>query len=187
MDRDHLARMLERNGEAFAACRRAVLAGAQFLVADTGQPASELVRTYVRRERHAQQRAIPTQGFAEAVAALRAQGEHQVRIGAVEMVDPRYHFELFVNEDGTAVIACLGVGQSRHTASGTTTASVREWRDDEGWGVLDSSDTPGGCWAHFSHLDMPGYHTLSMGQVVRLDWESPGQDCYDYRAVRVVP
>ncbi|GAA1541954.1 hypothetical protein GCM10009827_071810 [Dactylosporangium maewongense] len=71
--------------------------------------------------------------------------------------------------------------------TGTTTATTREWRIDEGWGVLDSPDTPGGCWAHFSAIDMPGFRALERGQVVRLDWESPGQDGFDYRAVRVVP
>ncbi|HEY7174032.1 MAG TPA: cold shock domain-containing protein [Micromonosporaceae bacterium] len=74
-----------------------------------------------------------------------------------------------------------------HRRIGTTTATVREWRDDEGWGVLDSPDTPGGCWAHFSHIDMPGYRALNSGQAVRLDWESASQDGFDYRAVRVVP
>jgi CspA family cold shock protein len=71
--------------------------------------------------------------------------------------------------------------------TGTTSATVREWRDDEGWGVLDSPDTPGGCWTHVSHIEMSGYRVLSPGQAVRLEWESPGQDGYGYRAVRVVP
>jgi CspA family cold shock protein len=71
--------------------------------------------------------------------------------------------------------------------TGRTTAIVREWRDEEGWGVLDSPETPGGCWVHFSHLDMTGYRGLDPGQAVLLDWEAPGQDGYGYRAVRVVP
>jgi len=71
--------------------------------------------------------------------------------------------------------------------TGTTPAVCREWNDEEGWGVLDSADTPGGCWTHFSHLEMTGYHSLTPGQPVLLDWESPGQDGYDFRAVRVVP
>ncbi|MEU6374339.1 hypothetical protein [Streptomyces sp. NPDC046909] len=37
-------------------------------------------------------------------------------------------------------------------------ATVREWRDEDGWGVLDSPETPG-----FK------------------------QDGYDYRAVKIVP
>ena len=51
-------------------------------------------------------------GFADAVTALRAVGEELVRIGAVDVEDPPYHFQLFLNEDGTEMIACLGVNQS---------------------------------------------------------------------------
>ncbi|GAA5700568.1 hypothetical protein Save01_01368 [Streptomyces avermitilis] len=28
------------------------------------------------------------------------------------------------------------------------TATVREWPDEKGWGVLDSPKTPGGCIGH---------------------------------------
>lgn len=68
-----------------------------------------------------------------------------------------------------------------------TLGTVRDWTDDEGWGVIDSSATPGGCWTHFSHLAVPGYRTLRAGQVVEMEWETPGQDGYPYRAVRVWP
>jgi CspA family cold shock protein len=69
----------------------------------------------------------------------------------------------------------------------TAIGTVRVWREDEGWGVIDSDETPGGCWAHFSAAAVPGYATFSSGQKVHLDWESPGQDGYDFRAVRVWP
>jgi len=69
------------------------------------------------------------------------------------------------------------------------TATVREWYEEEGWGVLDSPETPGGCFAHFSDIEATGYRTLSAGQRVQLEWEAPGfqQDGYDFRALRVVP
>ncbi|MGA5325918.1 cold-shock protein [Streptomyces griseoincarnatus] len=69
------------------------------------------------------------------------------------------------------------------------TATVREWSDEEGWGVLDSPETPGGCFAHFSDIQTTGFRTLSPGQQVELTWEAPGfkQVGYDYRAVSVVP
>ncbi|MBO4253338.1 cold-shock protein [Streptomyces griseorubiginosus] len=66
-------------------------------------------------------------------------------------------------------------------------ASVRVWHDEEGWGVLDSPQTPGGCWAHFSAIEMAGFRSLSVGQVVALEWEAGEQDGWHYRAVRVVP
>jgi CspA family cold shock protein len=76
---------------------------------------------------------------------------------------------------------------AEHKRTGTTSATVREWHAEQGWGVLDCPDTPGGCWAHFSHLDMPGYRALNPGQQVRLDWETTEVDGYHYCAVHVVP
>lgn len=61
----------------------------------------------------------------------------------------------------------------------------REWSDDEGWGVLDSPETPGGCWTHFSSVEMDGYRFLLPGQQVELTWEAPGQEGYNYRAAKV--
>lgn len=68
-----------------------------------------------------------------------------------------------------------------------TSAVVREWHPELGWGVLDSDETPGGCWAHFSVIEMDGYRTLEAGESVDLTWETPGQDGYNFRAVRVIP
>lgn len=62
---------------------------------------------------------------------------------------------------------------------------VREWHEAEGWGVIDSAETPGGCWTHFSVIQVDGYAVLSAGQEVDLEWEAPGQDGYPFRAVRV--
>ncbi|NAS21880.1 cold shock domain-containing protein [Herbidospora sp. NEAU-GS84] len=62
---------------------------------------------------------------------------------------------------------------------------VREWHADEGWGVIDSPETPGGCWTHFSHIRAVGYRVLTAGQPVDLEWEAPGQDGYAFRAVSV--
>jgi cold shock protein len=67
-----------------------------------------------------------------------------------------------------------------------TEATVRDWDDEEGWGVLDSRETPGGCWAHFSAVEMEGFRSLVAGQKVTLEWESAEQDGYQYRAVRIV-
>ncbi len=59
---------------------------------------------------------------------------------------------------------------------------VREWFDEEGWGVIDSDETPGGCWAHFSSLRMPGYRTVAAGDAVEMIAEQGRQDGFDYRA-----
>ncbi len=69
-------------------------------------------------------------------------------------------------------------------------AKVRFWLEDEGRGVLNSSETPGGCWAHFGFIEMEGYHNLSDGQLVQLEWEIPANGEYGgyvYFATRVIP
>lgn len=69
----------------------------------------------------------------------------------------------------------------------TSLGRVRVWHDEDGWGVLDSEDTPGGCWASFACVLVAGYRTLATGQEVAFDFEAPGQDGYSFRAVEVWP
>ena len=64
---------------------------------------------------------------------------------------------------------------------------VREWHDEEGWGVVDSPATPGGCWTHYSVVAVPGYYALTAGQRVELEHEPVEQDGYVHRATRVWP
>ncbi|MFG1927167.1 cold shock domain-containing protein [Cryptosporangium sp. NPDC048952] len=64
---------------------------------------------------------------------------------------------------------------------------VREWNAEEGWGVVDSTETPGGCWVHFSHVEGDGYKELRVGEAVELTWEVGAQDGYSFRAVAVTP
>lgn len=66
-------------------------------------------------------------------------------------------------------------------------ATVRLWDEEEGWGVIDSEETPGGCWANFAAIEMPGYRFLTAGDSVILEWEPGEQDGFDYVAVRVTP
>jgi CspA family cold shock protein len=67
---------------------------------------------------------------------------------------------------------------------------VRWYRYDEGWGVLDASEGPGGIFVHFSVIEMEGFKCLRDGQAVEVDLEGPlafEQDGYRYRATRVRP
>jgi CspA family cold shock protein len=66
-----------------------------------------------------------------------------------------------------------------------TTAVVRVWHPDDGWGVVDAEAVPGGCWVHFSVVDVPGYRELRAGQQVLLEFEHVEQDGYAYRATHV--
>jgi CspA family cold shock protein len=65
---------------------------------------------------------------------------------------------------------------------------VRDYDDREGIGVIDSLDTPGGCWFHFSMIEVSGWKTLSVSQLVRFTFESEvEQDGFVFRAVQVRP
>jgi CspA family cold shock protein len=65
--------------------------------------------------------------------------------------------------------------------------TVREWSDDQGWGVIDSADTPGGCWVHFSNIVSGGYRSLTPGDRVPFTHEAGSQDGFGYRAILVWP
>ena len=65
--------------------------------------------------------------------------------------------------------------------------TVREWSDDHGWGVLDSPDTPGGFWVHFSNIVTTGSGTLTPGDPVTFTYQTGRQDGFDYRADLVWP
>ena len=64
--------------------------------------------------------------------------------------------------------------------------TVSEWYDADGWGVLSSEATPGGCWAHFSNVRGPA-GSLAPGSRVDFTYEVADQDGYAYRALVVVP
>lgn len=67
----------------------------------------------------------------------------------------------------------------------TTVGTVRLWRGEEGWGVLDSAETPGGAWTHFSEVVGEGFRILTPGQAVEFEYENADQDGYDFRALNV--
>ena len=68
-----------------------------------------------------------------------------------------------------------------------TTGTVREWHPDDGWGLIDSDETPGGCWVHFSAILGSGYKSLTEGRSVELEHEAADQDGFRFRAVAVWP
>jgi CspA family cold shock protein len=66
-----------------------------------------------------------------------------------------------------------------------STGSVRTYDADEGCGVIDGPDVPGGCWVHFSAIAAPGYRELTPGQQVSFRAEAADQDGFSFRAVKV--
>ncbi|GAA2360241.1 hypothetical protein Cme02nite_37280 [Catellatospora methionotrophica] len=84
---------------------------------------------------------------------------------------------------GTTRISVLSddLAQAARLVRGT----VRVWHPNEGWGVLDAPETPGGCWVHFRHLGLRGYGYLEPGTAVDFAWEAAEQDGFAYRALVV--
>ncbi len=65
---------------------------------------------------------------------------------------------------------------------------VRDYDDREGVGAIESPATPGGCWFHYSMIDVPGRKTLAVGQLVQFVFESDvAQDGFVFRALQVRP
>lgn len=78
-------------------------------------------------------------------------------------------------------------GHGRHTELMAVLATVRRWNTHRAWGVLDSPETPGGCWAHLSSIARPGPWDVQPGDEFVLEWEHARQDGFAYRAVRMWP
>ena len=66
-------------------------------------------------------------------------------------------------------------------------AVVQAWNGDEGWGVCSAEQFPGGCWVHFSAVDVSGFRRLTEGDSVWLVAEVGEQDGYGFRATRCWP
>jgi CspA family cold shock protein len=62
----------------------------------------------------------------------------------------------------------------------TSVGSVQIFDADEGWGVIDGPDVPGGCWVHFSAIAVDGYRALARGQQVSFRAEAAHQDGYAF-------
>jgi len=54
-----------------------------------------------------------------------------------------------------------------------TRAVVKHWYHEEGWGVADAPEAPGGIFIHFSFVEAEGYRSLRDGEEVELDLEGP--------------
>lgn len=76
-------------------------------------------------------------------------------------------------------------GQVAQNGAVTRVGVVRAFHADEGWGVIDGPDVPGGCWVHFSAIAMGGYRQLTPGQRVSFRAEAVSQDGFAFRAVKV--
>src|SRR6476620_3308656 len=65
-----------------------------------------------------------------------------------------------------------------------TTGTVSLWDDENGWGVIDSQETTGGCWFHYSMVARPA-RVIEPGVTVSFSYEASPQDGYAFRAIEV--
>jgi CspA family cold shock protein len=59
-----------------------------------------------------------------------------------------------------------------------TRGGVREFYPDEGCGVIDGPDVPGGCWVSFASIVEDGHRRLTAGQDVSFRATPADQDGY---------
>jgi CspA family cold shock protein len=68
-----------------------------------------------------------------------------------------------------------------------TQGTVKFYKEDKGYGAISSPDLPAGfdAWVHFSAIEMDGYRSLEVGDLVEFDYEQVQQDSFRFRATRV--
>lgn len=68
----------------------------------------------------------------------------------------------------------------------TSIGIVKFWRDDKGYGVIESADTaPWDIWTHYSFIEGTGFKTLTVGEQVEVTYYRANQESYRYVAKRV--
>lgn len=109
VDRTTLVAALQHGTDAAQECSSAVLAGSEFEIFDGTVLAVELVRTYRRRAEHLMNLGLDHGGFEDAVAALDALSESEVRLGQVSDDRAKRHYQLFLDHRSDEVVGCLWV------------------------------------------------------------------------------
>ncbi|MBZ3903466.1 hypothetical protein [Streptomyces griseiscabiei] len=112
MEWEQLERLLGGGDETSLAALSALRAGASYIVWDGTSSAKSLATVYGRRLRHTLRRSIETSGLARAVQRLDLYGR-PVRLGQIRTADGTWVFMLFLDEDGSTLVACTGVRQTQ--------------------------------------------------------------------------
>lgn len=112
MEREQLERLLGVGDETSSAALTTVRAGASHLVWDGTTSAEELATIYGRRLRHTRRRGIEASGLARAVQRLELYGR-PIRLGQIRTADGSWVFMLFLDGDGSTLVACTGVRQDQ--------------------------------------------------------------------------
>lgn len=62
---------------------------------------------------------------------------------------------------------------------------VKFFKLEKGWGGIESDETPGDVWVHYSAIDGPGFRGLEVGDEVEFRYEPGHQDSWRYVATWV--
>lgn len=115
MERDTLAQLLDQADPTAgaAACRTALVAGAELVIWGGGAPANQMLPAYQRRQVATVTAGTATTGFPEALAALRDAGTERVQLIQVSTTRPPYVYMVFLSGDPIAVVACVGIDKDQ--------------------------------------------------------------------------
>lgn len=149
MEREQLERLLGGDDETSSAVRAALRLGASHVVWDGTVPTEPLARVYGRRLKHTRRKGIETSGLERAVQDLAEHGG-PVRLGQIRTADGSWVYMLLLDQDGSALVACTGVRQTR-------TRHLQHAFQLWWWGVgrvqgrssgfmADRSSVPAGLW-----------------------------------------
>ncbi|MCX5265305.1 hypothetical protein [Streptomyces sp. NBC_00199] len=112
MEREQLEQLLGGDDDTSSAALAAVRAGASYVVWEGTMSPKSLATVYGRRLRHTLRRGIETSGLARAVQRLDLYSR-PVRLGQIRTADGSWIFMLFLDADGSTLVACTGVRQTQ--------------------------------------------------------------------------
>ncbi|MFJ2748781.1 hypothetical protein [Streptomyces sp. NPDC087297] len=108
MERHELMRLLAGDDAASKAALAALAQGADYVVWEgVGLSSEDYARGYESRRRSFQRRGIELLGWERGVQLLRERTQ-PIRTGKITAVDSSWSYQLFLTEDGSELVACIG-------------------------------------------------------------------------------
>ncbi|WP_371603863.1 hypothetical protein OG345_28575 [Streptomyces sp. NBC_01220] len=107
MERHVLESLLAGDDEPSVIALATLRSGATYWVAERAQPAGRHAGVYKHRLQRMRMHGLEPLGLERAVQLIREQGR-PVRTGLIDAADRTWTTLLFLNEDGSALVACAG-------------------------------------------------------------------------------
>jgi hypothetical protein len=112
MNQVRITQLLRNGSQAAAACRAALIDGAELILWQGSAPADRMLAAYRRRHALVMADAIDSIGFTEALDDLQRAGIRELHLGQVTVAFPSYVYTLFLINDPPELVACLGVART---------------------------------------------------------------------------